>query len=182
MDSISVRQTHSITGLLVLIYDQDHENGSPKYIEDFVDGIRARFSTQGKSIIISACASCSFKDPLPPALLAKLDFVSIRFYNAVQCNWGSQGFFDSLYTWCEMISNGKNIWSDYRKPFVGLLAFQTSGNGYVPHDEVSALLQAVKKKAPSCFRGVMLWDGTKGPQKKNQKGENYINVVKNAMG
>jgi hypothetical protein len=153
----------------------DHENGSPDYFDVFAQSLRQAFARNQSQISLSTCVSCAFTDPVPDGLYQEVDFVSVRFYNAKSCNWGSSGFNASLKKWCSTLS-GSHVFFKLR---VALLAFNSGGSGYIPPDRMVALMADAVATTGACIGGVTFWDGTMAMQTTTQDGGTFFDVVKN---
>lgn len=152
----------------------DHENGSPDYFDAFAQSLRQAFSPNPSQISLSTCVSCAFTDPVPDSLYQEVDFVSVRFYNAKSCNWGSSGFTANLKKWCSTLP-GPHVFFKLR---VALLAFNSSGSGYIPPDGMVALMAEAVDNTGACIGGVTFWDGTMAMQTTTQDGDTFFDVVK----
>lgn len=116
-----------------------------------------------------------------------MDFVSIRFYHAQKCEWGSEGFQQSLHTWCQFfvrlaISGSLDLYGAPRM-YVGAMSFETKDgdSGYIEPDSFGEMLRDAKVNSPFCFGGAMLWEGSMGLNTKTEGGTHYLDVAKNAM-
>jgi hypothetical protein len=99
----------------------------------------------------------------------------------MKCNFGSEGFSTNLQTWCKTLVDSANSTQAPPKLYVGLLAFETDGSGYVPPDDISILFQEAIAVAGPCMGGSMLWDSTMSLRTKAQDGRTYVAAVKDAL-
>lgn len=135
-------------------FDLDNEGINADYYAEFINALRAYFSTDLKhKYYLSGAPQCPFPDvSLTSADIKMLDFVFVTFYNNPVCNANGSGFKASLAQWSTLLT-GTNA-----ELFIGLPADSpAAGSGYVTPVELKALLQTAKTTTPN-LGGVVLWD------------------------
>ncbi|KAF1960995.1 glycoside hydrolase, partial [Byssothecium circinans] len=149
-------------------FDIDYEQGPPDNYDSFVSALRSYLNTGSKPMYISAAPLCTRKNAtISGAVLALVDFIFIRFYNAAACSFGTPGFSDSLNEWYEYIVPSPNL--SVPKVLLGGLSFDNGNAGYISAESFKSAIRAAKRPEFMCqcwnedkFGGVMLWDGPRG--------------------
>lgn len=110
-----------------------------------------------------------------------MNFVWVRFYNALRCDIGHKGFNSSLVAWHDFLSQLVGPTSLFPRLYVGGLSFENNISGYLRPENFATATRQAHEKTTSRFGGVMLWDGTNGLTTKGADGETFINITKTAL-
>ncbi|KAI4241299.1 MAG: hypothetical protein L6R42_011302 [Xanthoria sp. 1 TBL-2021] len=161
-------------------FDIDNEDHSTAFYNTFTSSLRTTMNADAsKRYYISAAPQCPRPDAsIPLEAMQSMDFVFVQFYNNGDCNIGQPGFAASLKAWSQDLSAK----GEGPKLFVGAPGCAAcAGSGYLGAEQMKGVVEGAMAAGLSNFGGVMLWDGPEG--KANvQAGEDYLAVVKGAMG
>ena len=110
--------------------------------------------------------------------MKQMDFVWVQFYNNGNCNVGQGGFVNSFKTWSSQLAGGPMLYIG--APACGGTA--CAGSGYVPPAQIGSVIKSAMSSGATNMGGVMLWDGAEGYVNKDGGSQNYMAVVKSALG
>jgi chitinase len=172
-------------------FDLDLEQGADQgengqIYADFASALREKFSSAGKSMILTAAPQCIYPDAQLNIALTTVsfDYIFVQFYDNPSCRPSNYVSSDATTAAAQLTTfqnwnaiaagnpSGTCQW------FLGLLASPGSAD-YTTQADLNKILGAVQPM--SNFGGAMLWEMTSAANDTNANGVNYIDQVKHNL-